>query len=228
MTNLMLVALLGSLPMLAWALWPLHACRKRWLLGSAVFVMCCVGLAYAAFGGWRECRYYADVIAKQAKTRQILADIDDPRVIIRRLQKHLQAHPKAAKGWYLLGRLYAQQNQWVLATQAFSTAHTLRPHDEQVTLNLAQSLLATGNMADTKQARKLLKKVLAEHPSQADALALSAMDAYTHQSYDEAIDAWQRLLKLLPADSKEAKAIRRAIVKAQNNRGEIPALKSSE
>lgn len=48
-----------------------------------------------------------------------------------------------------------------------------------------------------------------------------AMHAYLSHDYEAAINYWQRLLQLAPAQSEEALAIRKAIAKAEKqiNRG---------
>jgi cytochrome c-type biogenesis protein CcmH/NrfG len=43
-----------------------------------------------------------------------------------------------------------------------------------------------------------------------------AMDAYQQHEYQKAIDYWSSLLILLPQNSSESKAIRKAISKAHN------------
>ncbi len=42
-----------------------------------------------------------------------------------------------------------------------------------------------------------------------------AMDAYMRHSYQQAINYWQHLLTIIPPQSDDAMAIRKAIAKAQ-------------
>lgn len=214
MSSLIILAVLGSVIALIGALWPLRVVNTLGCVVTGIVLIACIGLAYWTFGGWRECRAYAIQLAKQQKAEALLATMRNPQTVIQRMKSHLAEHPQSAKGWYLLGRLYASQHKWPDAKLAFAKAHQLRPNDEQISINLAQSLLALGQEKDAVQARALLKRILSEHPAEPDALVLLAMDAYTHKSYQAAIDYWQRLLTLLPPDSEEAGAIRRAIADA--------------
>ena len=60
--------------------------------------------------------------------------------------------------------------------------------------------------------------VLKSNPKQPDALAMLAMDAFLSKAYSQAIAYWERLLVLVPKDSEDALAIRKAIAKAQQRR----------
>ncbi len=212
--SLIIIALLCSAVASLWALRPFSFLNWFSQLSLGLMLLTCVALGYLGFGGWRECRTYAQQLHEQEKAKALLATIKSPETVIRRMQSHLAEHPQSTKGWYLLGRLYASQHRWLEAKLAFSKAYQLKPNDEQISINFAQSLLALGQEKDAIQARTVLQHVLNEKPGQPDALLLLAMDAYAQKSYQQAIDYWQRLLLLLPPDSEEAAAIRRAIAEA--------------
>ena len=61
--------------------------------------------------------------------------------------------------------------------------------------------------------------MLQRNPNQPDAIAMLATDAFEQDDFQQAIDYWQHLLDLIPPQSDEAKAIRRAINKARAHVG---------
>ena len=143
-----------------------------------------------------------------------MKSLKTPQELIDKLKAHLQQKPDSARGWYLLGRLYAGQNQWKSAYKVFFKAHELEPDNEQITVNYAQSIWQTHHRIFTSDVRQLFQSILKKNPNQPDALSMLAMDAYQHHEYQRAIDYWSLLLALLPQDSSESKAIRKAIFKA--------------
>jgi cytochrome c-type biogenesis protein CcmH/NrfG len=131
------------------------------------------------------------------------------------LRAKLDDSPKSAKGWYLLGRIYSGQNEQQHAVDAFAKAYQFDPQNEQYMVNYAHSLWQLNNRQFTVQITELFSNLLKNNANQPDALAMLAMDAYTSHAYEDAIDYWQRLLKLAPQQSEEAQAIRKAIAKAE-------------
>ncbi|WED41786.1 tetratricopeptide repeat protein [Legionella cardiaca] len=170
---------------------------------------------YWHWGAMPQWQLFLDHEEKQKKVQAVLQSIKNPMQLIEKLKARLQTDPNSARGWYLLGRLYASQEQWVSARDAFEKAHQLNPDDEATTVNYAQSLWQLNQQQFNDAIRALFKKLLQKNPNQPDALAMLAMDAFTAQDYQQAIDYWQQLLKLAPEQSQEAQMIRKAIAKAQ-------------
>ncbi len=144
-----------------------------------------------------------------------MQSIKNPAQLIERLKARLESEPESARGWYLLGRLYASQGQWTSARDAFQRSYELNPEDMSATINYAQSLWQLNQQHFNDQVRNLFKTVLKKNPDEPEALAMLAMDAFMNHDYPSAIDYWQHLLKLAPEQSEEARMIRKAIAKAQ-------------
>lgn len=180
-----------------------------------------IGLvAGAALGYWQwgSRLKWLDYLNQQEmhqRAQKVMKSLKSPQELIDKLKHHLQQKPESARGWYLLGRLYASQNQWTSAYQAFLKAHTLKPDNEQITVNYAQSIWQTHQQTFTQEVRQLFQAILNKNPNQPDALSMLAIDAYQQHNYKKAIDYWSSLLLLLPQDSSESKVIRKAINKAQ-------------
>lgn len=171
--------------------------------------------AYWYWGAMAEWQHFLNQQEKQKQVQAVLQSIKSPGQIIEKLKARLQVEPESARGWYLLGRLYTSQEQWIQARDAFAKAHQLNPADEATTVNYAQSLWQLNQQQFDEPIRSLFKELLQKNPDQPDALAMLAMDAYMTHDYQQAINYWQHLLKLAPEQSQEAQMIRKAIAKAQ-------------
>ena len=184
------------------------------LLASVLLALPLLGYHY--WGSGADWDNYQQQLAKQEKVQALLKSADgSPIALIAKLRDHLAQQPESARGWYLLGRLYASQEDWQQAHDAYAKAHTLAPANEQVTINYAQSLWQLNHRQFDDTTRGLFKSVLQKNANQPDALAMLAMDAFLGHAYQQAIDYWQHLLTIVPPQSEDALAIRKAIVKAQ-------------
>jgi cytochrome c-type biogenesis protein CcmH len=174
-----------------------------------------IGLAYWHWGAWSAWRHYVHQTIRYQQAQTIIKSLHGTEELIQKLKARLNDSPESAKGWYLLGRLYVSQHQWQQANDAFYKAHRLKPSDEKITLNYVQNAWQLNQGVYDSQSRQLLKDLLKNNPNQLDALAMLAMDAYKRYDYRLAIEFWQRMLLLVPPQSEDAQAIRKAIVKAQ-------------
>ncbi len=191
---------------------------KRHLAASLVLIPVIFAMAFTGYFYWGGFGKWQDYIQRQEKQEQaeaMLKSIKSPQELINKLRSKLDDRPKSAKGWYLLGRLYSSQNEKQKAVDAFATAYQFNPNDEQYAVNYAHSLWQLHNRQFTEQITEIFNNLLKTNPNQPDALAMLAMDAYVSHAYEDAINYWQRLLKLAPPQSEEANAIRKAIAKAE-------------
>lgn len=173
-------------------------------------------LGYHYWGSGADWDNYQQQLAKQEQVQDLLKSVQgSPQALIAKLKARLAQQPESARGWYLLGRLYASQEDWQQAHDAYAKAHKLAPTNEQTTINYAQSLWQLNHQQFNDEIRGLFESVLQKNANQPDALAMLAMDAFLGHAYQYAIDYWQRLLNIIPPQSEDALAIRKAIVKAQ-------------
>lgn len=173
-------------------------------------------LAYVHWGAGAAWYRYQQQLAKQKQVNAVFQSVrGNPQLLVNQLKKRLEQQPKSARGWYLLGRLYASQGEWQQAHDSFIKAYQLKPDSEKITINYVQSLWQINHQQFNAEMRGLLKAVRQKNPNQPDALAMLAMDAYLGHAYEQAIEYWQQLLKIVPPQSEDALAIRKAIAKAQ-------------
>lgn len=199
------------------ALHPLRKQKAMMSMLAPVFIII-VTFAYWRWGAWSDWQIYLDQQSKKEQVQAMLKAVNGPQALIDKLKARLSNNPESARGWFLLGRLYASQDDWSQARDAFAKANELQP-DEQAAVNYAQSLWQLNQRQFDKTIRGLFNGVLQKNPNQPDALAMLAMDSFMSHDYQQAIDYWQRLLKLAPPGSEDADAIRKAIAKAQQQLG---------
>jgi cytochrome c-type biogenesis protein CcmH len=193
--------------------YPLRLLKKNMFFLTAI-IMLAMGLAYWHWGAGDKWLEHLQKEDKQKKIQALLQTIKSPEQLLEKLKISLQNNPDKVRGWYLLGRLYASQGQWLLAKEAYKKAYNLHP-DETITVNYAQSLWQVNQQQFNPLIRRLFRNLLRKNPNQPDALAMLAMDAFGQQNYAQAIAYWQQLLQLAPEQSAEAQVIRKAIAKAQ-------------
>lgn len=140
--------------------------------------------------------------------------LPDVTQVIQQLQQHLAKEPNSAEGWYLLGRLYASQEKYLEATQAFTKANALQPNQMNILINYAASLFML-HPVDNQKIAILLKQALTRDPQNDAVLNLMAINFYQQQQYDKAISIWEKLSEKYPPDTNDGKALLKAIATAQ-------------
>lgn len=208
-----ILALLGLLG-LGVALAPLRQSKK--LVSVLVPVLALVVMvAYYVWGSWPAWRAFHLAEVKQKQAEALVHALGSTTAIIERFQTHLKRTPNDAKAWFLLGRVYVAEADWLHANQAFSTAHALAPNHEEFTLHYVQSVWELNHQKFDHASRELLINILKNNAEQPDALAMLALDAYMQHEDQKAVMYWERLLKLAPPGSEEASKLRQAIAKAR-------------
>jgi cytochrome c-type biogenesis protein CcmH len=210
--ELLIIALL-AIAAFAGMMYPFRARFSRWHIVFFLIFLLTSTAAYWHWGGWTALRKYQWEQARQVQARALLANIKSPDELVEKLKARLAVDPSSARGWFLLGRIYASQAQWLAARDVFAKAYQLQPEDEATTVHYADSLWQVNGQHFNAHIREIFAALLTRHPGQPDALAMLATDAYQRHDYQQAVDYWQQLLKQVPPDSKEARALRRAIAK---------------
>lgn len=211
-----LLGVLVSLTLISMALFiaPLRRVSRASLVLVPLFLIF-IATSYYYWGGFSAWRQFIHKQESQQLAKQMLKSLKSPQELIDKLHAKLDDTPNSAKGWYLLGRLYVNQNDNQKALEAFAKAHQLKPEEEQFAVNYAHSLWMANQQEFNPQIKAIFNQLLNKNPNQPDALAMLAMESYQRQAFTEAIAYWQRLLAIAPSQSEEAKAIRRAIAKAE-------------
>jgi cytochrome c-type biogenesis protein CcmH len=132
------------------------------------------------------------------------------------LAKRLEQNPGDAEGWVMLARSYMTLEKYSDATNAYAKAAALKAEDADL---LADQAFATA-MANGRQLKgepyELIKKALRIDPRNAKALDLAASAEFQAKNYEKAIDYWQEVLKMTPADSELAGRLAQNILEAKS------------
>ena len=201
---------------------------SRWVLlpGLIVLVLVSVGF-YLKTGGLAQ---LAGWVSVQQEYPQLRARVMDPKAApltmeeLARLQlglrTSLQDDPQNLNDWTMLGRLGMVLNNATNASQAFERALQLAPNNLELQQDYAEVLTRSSDPQDNRQANVMLKDLLKRDHSNVRTLSWLAFNAFEQQQYDQAIGAWQVMLKLLPAGDKRISMIERSIEQAKTDAGQ--------
>jgi len=131
------------------------------------------------------------------------------------LAQKLKTKTEDAEGWVMLGPSYAQLRRYGDASAAYARAVALLPTDAQLLADYADVLAMSNDQSLQGEPEKFIQLALKADPDNIKALALAGTAAFQRQEYRGAIEAWQKLLKRVPADSKMAQQIGAGISEAQ-------------
>lgn len=211
---------------------PAEAARSRassrlvLLPGVLLLVAASLGM-YLKSGGLTQ---VASWIAVQQEYPSLRARVMDPQAKpltmeeLARLQlglrSALQSDPDNLNDWTMLGRLGMVLNNAASASQAFERALQLAPDNLALKQDYAEVLTRSSDPQDNRQAGLMLRDMLKENGSDLRTLGLLAFNAYGQQQFDQAIGAWQTMLKLIPADDRRRAMIERSIEQAKTDAGQ--------
>ncbi|MDF7680383.1 c-type cytochrome biogenesis protein CcmI [Enterobacteriaceae bacterium ESL0689] len=131
------------------------------------------------------------------------------------LRTRLAQYPDNLSGWMLLERVGMALNNFTLASQAVERAYQLAPENNKVKISYAEVLSHSPHPADNLRAGILLNELLKEDHTNIQVLSLLSFHAFGQQNYQQAIAAWQMMLRLLPADDNRRPLIERSISQAE-------------
>lgn len=195
-------------------LWPLRKHKRIWWLAGLIPVAGIVG--YLFLGSASEQFHYWKQQRQAAIVKAELAKVKSPQVIIERMERFLKQHPERAKGWYLLGKVYLDQQRYAKAYRALQKSHRLTPANNDYAVSYAQASFFFHHKRLPTSDVHLLKKIINIEPNNVAALNLLAIDAYMKKRYHSAIKYWKRLLKLFPAGSKDSDFLLQMIAQASS------------
>ena len=129
----------------------------------------------------------------------------DLRDLVKSLAAKMERDPKNGAGWALLGRTYANIQQFAEAEGAFEKAVALQQGDSALYADWAEAhFMALGRKWD-KRALELIGKALAADPRNLKALTLAGTEAMDRSDYRKAVTYWSQLLAAAPPGSEEAR-----------------------
>jgi cytochrome c-type biogenesis protein CcmH len=207
-----LIAVIAFLIILGLLFWQTqNALHRKTILACSLMVIVGVLMVNPDIVNWYQ------FIQQQKALQQAQAILKQPKQVehlLERLQQAVVEHPDDAKAWFLLGRIYAANQDWPHAHDALLQAYRLHTKDIKTALFYVETIWHTQGRI-THQAHDILQSVLKIEPNQPDALLMLATDAKEHQCFEQAIGYWKRVLVMFPKDSEMYKILLEAIDDAQ-------------
>lgn len=205
---------------------PVRQFSRLWLLpGALVLVLASLGL-YLQTGGLPQVLAWQQVKNALPALRAQVMDPNAKPLSMEQLARlalgirsELQQDPQNFNDWMMLGRLGMVLNNAATAGQAFRHALQLSPQDAEAKLSYAEVLTRSADPQDNQQATALLDEMVAADGSNLRILGLLAFNAFERQRYAQAIDAWQKMLQLLPSADARVVMIQRSIEQAKTESG---------
>ncbi|MCU1715984.1 c-type cytochrome biogenesis protein CcmI [Pseudomonas sp. 5P_3.1_Bac2] len=137
-----------------------------------------------------------------------------------RLEATVQSNPQSAEGWYFLGRTYMAQERAGDAAKAFEQAVNLTGRAPELLGQWAQALYFSSNKQWSEQLQALTDEALQADPNEATSLGLLGIAAFESGNFAQAIEQWQKLVALLPAEDPSRQAIEGGIERAREQLAE--------
>ncbi|WP_258240040.1 MULTISPECIES: c-type cytochrome biogenesis protein CcmI [Pseudidiomarina] len=194
--------------------------RGIWLPAVIIVVFAVVG--YALFGSWQqqqqadEARKALPELAQQVLNNQqstpTQAELESFALGLR---QRLQQDGGDGLTWMLYARAATALQRYEQALEAYAHAYKLEPQRPGILLGYAQLLINLGGPEQLQTAARLLSELLQVEPQNIDALSLTGAVAYQRGDYEQAVQAWQLLIQLMPANDPRRDAVQEALSDAQ-------------
>ncbi len=141
--------------------------------------------------------------------------------MIVQLKQRLASKPDDGEGWTMLARSYVFLRHYDEARAAYARAAKLLPDNANVLADYADMLAYTTHTL-LGEPEKIIRQALQADPNHIKALWLAGSVALERKDYRAAIEPWQKILKLVPADSQEASMATAGISEARDLGGLSP------
>lgn len=187
---------------------PVCGARAGWgvYVPGAVIALVVAAISYSQTGSYQQVRAWQQATAQ---TPGLLA-----RLALG-LRTRLQNDAGNVEGWLMLGRIGMVLGNAGTATGAYANACRLDPKNSDAALGYAEALTRSSDPEDNRRGGELLRRLVSRDHTDIRVLSLYAFSAFEQQRFDEAVAAWEMMLKLLPAGDARRAVIERSIRLAQ-------------
>jgi cytochrome c-type biogenesis protein CcmH len=151
--------------------------------------------------------------AHDTGTAQIAAMVDQ-------LAQRMKERPDDAQGWVMLARSYTVLERYADAAPAYAQAIKLVGDDASLLADYADVLGMTNNRVLGPDAQQVIERALKADANNLKALSLAGSAAFTSGNYARAVQHWERLVEVAPAESPFLPDVRSGIAEARE-RGKL-------
>ncbi|MEQ9968396.1 c-type cytochrome biogenesis protein CcmI [Pectobacterium carotovorum] len=131
------------------------------------------------------------------------------------LRSQLETQPDNPQDWWMLGRIAGLLNNYDMSVQAFAKAFQLDPKNTDLALDYADLLSRSTDPRDSQRGGDMLRELMNSGSTNVRVLSLLAFNAYEAQRYQDAINAWEAMLRLLPQNDTRRAVIERSVAQAR-------------
>lgn len=135
------------------------------------------------------------------------------------LAARLENEPGNLEGWLMLGRSYKAMGRFGEAEKAFEHAAPLVEKDAQLLAVYADIAAMNAGGSLKGKPSQLIEKALKLDPQNVQALWLSGSASFERQQFAQAAETWEKLLRLMPAESEDARQLAAGIEEARAKAG---------
>ncbi|MCA6969626.1 c-type cytochrome biogenesis protein CcmI [Pectobacterium carotovorum] len=131
------------------------------------------------------------------------------------LRSQLETQPDNPQDWWMLGRIAGLLNNYDMSVQAFAKAFQLDPKNTDLALDYADLLSRSTDPRYSQRGGDMLRELMNSGSTNVRVLSLLAFNAYEAQRYQDAINAWEAMLQLLPQNDTRRAVIERSVAQAK-------------
>lgn len=136
--------------------------------------------------------------------------------VLENLIARLNDNPEDIEGWVMLGRTYTIMGRFDEATKTYAKLVELVPDNPQILSDYADVLAMSNEGVLAGEPAALIQQALKIDPEYPKALALAGTVEFEQNRYGEAANYWERLLAVIPSDSKLAESVKDSIAEAKS------------
>lgn len=136
--------------------------------------------------------------------------------VLENLIARLNDNPDDIEGWVMLGRTYTIMGRFDEATETYARLVELAPDSPQILSDYADVLAMSNDGVLAGEPAALIQQALSIDPEYPKALALAGTVEFEEGKFGQAAAYWERLLAVIPADSKLAESVTDSIAEAKS------------
>ncbi|EGJ1562499.1 cytochrome c-type biogenesis protein CcmH [Salmonella enterica] len=184
-------------------------------LPGVVMALVVAAISYSQTGSYQQVRAWQQATAQTPGLLARALNEEEMARLALGLRTRLQNDAGNVEGWLMLGRTGMILGNAGTATGAYANAYRLDPKNSDAALGYAEALTRSSDPEDNRRGGELLRRLVSRDHTDIRVLSLYAFSAFEQQRFDEAVAAWEMMLKLLPAGDARRAVIERSIRLAQ-------------
>ena len=183
---------------------------KKTAIGLSIFIVLLSSALYFSLG---------DVVRIAQKNAEKPVTQEGVEKMVAEFAIKMEKDPSNLKGWAMLARSYRILGRNEDAAKAYARAGNFIDTDPQLLADYADVLATNANGSFVGKPLQLINQALKLDPNNLMALWLSGTAFYNANNYKAAVQTWEKLVKQIPPDTDEARAIQGSIAEARTKGG---------